>query len=172
MTRPRRDDRGVAALELGIFSTVLLLVTFAALPLYAMMRSSQKVSKASAATLRYATAVASNGRRTGETLSRRPTYDDIRTFARDSTGDADLDVVVTVCKGVTCTAIDKDTAEADRQQPIPAAAGDLVKLTVRTTVDLSLLGRVANATSRITGNGLKYPENDMSIQSTASAREE
>lgn len=172
MTRVRRhDDRGVAALELGIFTSVLMLVAFGALPLYSMMRASQRVSKTSAATLRYATAVEANGHRTsGGALTRRPTYDDIENFARETANDPTLEVVVTVCKGGTCTDITTDSPDTD--SPIPAVAGDTVRLTVRTGVDLSVLGRVANAAAGMTGSDRAFPENEVTIESTASAREE
>lgn len=167
----RRDDRGVAALEMGIFASVLLLLAFGALPLYAMLRASQKVSKASAATMRYATAVAANGTRTaGGTLSRRPTYDEIQTFARETADDDDLDVTVTVCRGESCT--DVTAASPGHADPIPARSGDTVRLTLRTTVDLSVLGRVANAAARIAGDEPVFQENETTVTSTASAREE
>lgn len=171
MTRLVRDDRGIAALEIGIFSTVLLLVAFGALPLYSMLRASQQVSKSSAATLRYATSVASNARRTaGGTLSRRPTYVEIRDFAREAAGDPALDVTVTVCKGASCT--DITDASPTKTAPIPAAAGDTVRLSLRATVDLRVLGRVANAAAALSGGGPVFPENRTAVTSTAGAREE
>lgn len=167
----RRDERGIAALEMGILVSLLMLLAFGALPLYSMLRASQRVSKASAGTLRYATSVASNGTRTaGGTLSRRPTYDEIQSFARDAANESDLDVTVTVCKGATCTDITAD--HPDHAQPIPAASGDSVTLTLRTTVDLSVLGRIANATTRISGGEPVFPENETTVTSTATAREE
>lgn len=171
MTRLRRDDRGIAALEMGIFVTLLMLLAFGALPLYSMLRASQRVSKASAGTLRYATSVASNGTRTaGGTLSRRPTFDEIQTFARESAHQNDIEVVVTVCKGATCTDITKDSP--DHAAPIPAASGDTVKLTISSTVDLSVLGRVANVAAQLSGGDPVFPENATTVSSTATAREE
>jgi Flp pilus assembly protein TadG len=170
----RRDDRGLAALELAIFTSVLLLLAFGALPLYSMLRSYQRMAKTSAATLRFATYVAPNGTRNTSTgaLTRRPSYDDIAAFARDTANEPGLVVEVSVCKGATCTDLTTATAAAVRAAPIPAAAGDSVRLTVKTTVDLSLIGRVANATSRLSGSDLKFPENDTTITATAAAREE
>ena len=129
------------------------------------------MSKASSATLRYASAVASNGTRdaNGE-LTRRPSYDEIARFAREAADDQSLVVVVTVCKGATCT--DIDASSPTHASPIPAVSGDTVKLKVQTTVNLQVLGRVANAASRMTGNGPAFPENDVTVTSTASAREE
>lgn len=171
MSRVVRDERGLAALELAMLSSVLMLVAFGALPLYSMARAYQRTSKASAATLRYASAVDANGRRNSSgVLTRRPSYDDIEKFARDAAGDQDLKVVVTVCKGTACT--DLDASSPDHASPIPAVSGDTVKLRVSTTVDLQVIGRVANAASRLTGNGKAFPENDVTVTSTASAREE
>jgi Flp pilus assembly protein TadG len=171
VTRVRRDESGVAALEFALLMSLLMLVAFGALPLYSMARSYQRVSKASAATLRYASAVASNGKRdsSGE-LTRRPSYDEIARFARDAAGDESLAVVVTVCKGPACT--DIDGTSPTHASPIPAVAGDTVRLKVSTTVDLRLVGSVANAASRLTGNGPAFPEGDVTVTSTASAREE
>jgi Flp pilus assembly protein TadG len=167
----RRDERGVAALELAIFSTVLMLLAFGALPLYAMLRADQQVSKASAGTLRYATSVASNGRRAADgSLSRRPTFNEIQSFARGAAGDDSLVVVVTVCKGATCTDITADSPT--RAKPIPAAAGDTVRLTISKTVSMSVLGSVANAAASLSGGEPVFPENDTTVSSTASAREE
>jgi len=169
----RVDDgeRGIAALEMGIFATLLMLLAFGALPLYSLMSAHQRVTKASAGTLRYATSVASNGTRTaGGTLSRRPTFDDIQAFARDAAGESDLEVVVTVCKGETCTDVTADSP--DHAAPIPAASGDTVHLTLRTTVDLSVLGRVANAATRLSGGEPVFPEGEKTVTSTATAREE
>lgn len=166
-----RDDRGVAALELGIFMSVLLLLAFGALPLYAMLRASQQVSKTSAGTLRYATSVAPNGRRASDgTLSRRPSFAQVQTFARDAAGDPDLEVVVTVCKGATCT--DITSTSPGQNAPLPASAGDTVRLTVRKTVGMSVLGRLANVASQLSGGDDVFPENDTTVSSTASAREE
>lgn len=169
--RSLHDDSGVAALEMGIVLSLLMLLAFGALPLYTMGRAYQRMSKTSAATLRYATSVASNGTRTaGGTLSRRPTYDQVATFARDAADDPALAVVVTVCKGATCTSI--DGSSPSHAAPIPATAGDTVRLTVSTTVDLQVIGRVANAVSRIGGDGPRFPEDVMTITATAAAREE
>lgn len=165
------DDDGVAALELALLLSLLMLVAFGALPIYSMARAYQRTSKASAATLRFASAVASNGTRnaSGE-LTRRPSFDEIQQFARDAADDDDLTVVVTVCKGTSCT--DIDATSADTASPIPAVSGDTVKLKIQTTVDLQVIGRVANVASRLTGNGDAFPENDVTVTSTASAREE
>lgn len=171
MRRLTRDDAGVAAVEFAILSSLLMLVAFGALPLYAMAREYQRVTKASSSTLRYATAVAPNGVRTpGGTLSRRPSYDQIAAFARDAAGDDSVAVLVRVCKGAACT--DIDAASPLASSPIPATSGDTVTVELSSTVDLQVLGRVANAASRVTGNGPAFPENDVTVTSTASAREE
>jgi Flp pilus assembly protein TadG len=168
------DDRGLAALELGIFLSLLLVVAFGALPLYAMLHSYQRMSKTSTATLRFATSVPANGFRNANTgvLTRRPSYDQIAAFARDTANNPAVEVDVSVCKGEDCTALTAGTDAVVRAAPIPVAAGDTVRLTVRTTVDVAMLGKVANAASRLGGNEPVFPENDKTIASTAAAREE
>lgn len=170
MRRRPAGDGGIAALELALFSTLFLLLAFGALPLYSMGRAYQKVGRSSSATLRYATAVASNGTRTGGVLSRRPSYDQIATFARDTANDPNLAVRVTVCKSGTCTDIDQSSP--NRAAPIPAVAGDVVRLRIETTVDMSVLGSVANAVASLTGGDNVFPHNDVTIAATADAREE
>lgn len=171
MSRLHRDERGIAALEMAVFTLLLFLLAFGAIPLYSMLRASQRVSKASAGTLRYATSVSANGTRTeGGTLSRRPTFDQIETFARDAAGQSDLVVVVTVCKGETCTEITRDHPE--HAAPIPAASGDTVHLKLSSTVDLTALGRLANAAAQLSGGDPVFPENETTVTSTATAREE
>lgn len=172
MKRRMHGDDGVAALEMGILLTLLMLLAFGTLPVYAMMRGYQRVSKSTTATLRYATAVSSNGTRPeGGTLSRRPSYNDILRFAKDAANDATLGVVVAVCKGAApCDEI--RAGDPDAAAPIPAVAGDEVRLTITETVDLSVLGRIANAASRLSGDGPRFVENNATITSTASAREE
>lgn len=166
----RRGDDGIAALEVALFATLFLLLAFGALPLYSMGRAYQRVGRSSSATLRYATAVAANGTRTGGVISRRPSYDQIAAFARDTANDPALAVVVTVCKGATCT--DIDSASPNRATPIPAVAGDVVRLHLSTTVHMSVLGNVANAMSAITGGDRIFPNDDVTIAATADAREE
>jgi Flp pilus assembly protein TadG len=163
--RGGHDDRGIAALELGIFLSLLMLLAFGALPLYALLRSYQRVSKASTATLRYATAVDSNAHRTGGVLTRKPSYDEVAAFAHDAANDPSLEVAVTVCQGGTCAA-------ATGASPIPASAGDTVTVTIRQHVDMSVLGSVANAIASLSGAGKVFPDNDVTVTSTATAREE
>jgi hypothetical protein len=170
VSRRPAGDGGIAALELALFATVFLLLAFGALPLYSMGRAYQRVGRSSAATLRYATAVSANGTRTGGVLSRRPSYDQIAAFARDTANDPALVVVVTVCKSGTCTDIQAGSANA--AAPIPAVAGDVVKLHLHTTVDMSVLGGVANAVASLTGGDHVFPDNDVTIAATADAREE
>jgi Flp pilus assembly protein TadG len=162
----RGDDRGVAALELALVMSVLMLLAFGAAPLFTRMRAYQRVTKTSAATLRYATAVEPNGHRTSSgQITRRPSYNEIAAFARDSANDPSPAVVVTVCKGAACTA-------ASGTGPIAAASGDVVTVKVSKTVDMSVLGRIANAAASIGGQEPFYPENDVTVTSTATAREE
>lgn len=170
----RRDDDGVAALEMALVTTVLMLLAFGALPLFAMMHGYQKVNGASADTLRYATSVDANPRvvRTNpdgtQVISRRPTRDDITRFAQGAANDPNLVVTVTVYVGTSSTA---RTAAAGID-PIEAQSGDTVTVVVKKDIDLSLLGSVANAAGQLVGAGDFAPHDTVTMSSTASAREE
>jgi Flp pilus assembly protein TadG len=167
-------DEGIAALEMGIISTLLLLLAFAALPLFAMMHGYQKVNSASADTLRYATSVDANPHvvRTNadgtQVISRRPTRNDITRFAQAAANDSALVVTVTVYQGSGTTT--RTAAAGD--DPIEALSGDTVTVTVAKDVDLSLLGAVANAAAGLVGQGDVAPHGIQTMSSTATAREE
>lgn len=161
-----KGDDGVAALELALVTVLLLLLGFGALPLYSMARSYQRVDHASAAATRFAAAVDANGRRNADgSYRRRPNADEVTAFARDSAGDSSLVVRIEVCPSVTptqCTASD----------PTAALSGDVVRVTVSQTTDLSVLGSVANAVSSLVGAGDIAPKGEVTLSSTATSREE
>ncbi len=163
--RPEGDD-GVAALEMALVTTLLMVLAFSALPLFSMMRSYQRVNAASADAVRFATSVDANGRRQADgTLRRRPSAAEVVTFARDSADDQTLSVIVKICPASTpdtCTAGD----------PLSAQSGDTIEVTVSQTVDLSLLGSVANAAANLVGQGDVAPEGNHTLTSTARGREE
>jgi Flp pilus assembly protein TadG len=170
----KRTEDGVAALEMALVSSVLLLLAFGALPLFSMMHGYQKVNGASADTLRYATSVDANARvvRTNpdgtQVISRRPTRDDITRFAQGAANDPGLVITVTVYVGESTTA----RAPKPGIDPIEAQTGDLVTVVVKKDIDLSLLGSVANAVGNLVGAGDFAPNSIVTVSSTASAREE
>ena len=172
--RRARGEDGVAAVEMAVLSSVLMLLAFSALPLFSMMRAYQSVNGASADTLRYATSVDANPRvvRTNpdgtQVISRRPTRDDITRFAQAAADDSALTVSVTVYSGSSGTA--RTFTRTD--DPIEAQSGDTVTLTVSKDVDLSLLGSVANAVGSLIGAGKLAPDGVTTLSSTASGREE
>lgn len=172
--RSQRGDEGVAALELALVSTVLLILSFGLLPVFAMMHGYQKVNGASADTLRYATSVDANPHvvKTNpdgtQVISRRPTRLDIVRFAQAAANDSQLTVSVTVYDGSTNVA--RTAAASDL--PIEAESGDTVTVVVSKDVDLSLLGSVANAVSSLAGQGDIAPRGVQTMTSTASGREE
>ena len=168
------DDAGVAAVEMAVISTVLLLLAFGALPLFSMGRAYQSTSSAAADSLRYATGVDANAHSTTTSsgtvvISRRPTADDVTRFAQAATGDAALSVVVKVCPDGNRAAC---AAPSDPSRPLTAASGDTVTVTVTKVVDLSLFGSLANAIGTLVGNGDIYPNGNQSISSTSTGREE
>ena len=172
--RRARDDRGVAAVEMALVSGLVMLLAFGGLPLFAMMRAYQKVTSASADTLRFATSLDANPHvvRTNadgsQVISRRPTRSEIQSFADTATGDGAVTVSVTVYAGTSGAA---RTAAANTD-PIEAQSGDTVVVVVKRTVDLSLLGSVANAAAALVGQGDVFPQDVRTITSTASGREE
>jgi hypothetical protein len=159
---------------MAIISSLLMLLAFGALPLFALMHAYQKVNGASADTLRYATSVDANPHvvRTNadgtQVISRRPTRDDITRFAQAAADDSTLAVAVTVHVGSSATA----RAAAADDDPLEALSGDTVVVTVSKDVDLSLLGSVANATTSLVGQGDVFPHGIQTMTSTASGREE
>jgi Flp pilus assembly protein TadG len=170
----QRTEDGVAALEMALVSSVLLLLAFGALPLFSMMHGYQKVNGASADTLRYATSVDANARvvRTNpdgtQVISRRPTRDDITRFAQGASNDPNLVVTVTVYVGQSSTV----RAAKPGPDPIEAQTGDTVTVVVKKDIDLSLLGSVANSVGNLVGAGDFAPNDVVTMTSTASAREE
>jgi Flp pilus assembly protein TadG len=161
----RRDD-GVAAVEMAIVLTLMLLVSFGAVPLWKMAAAYHKVSRISAETLRYATAVTAHGTRSapGAVLKRRPTAAEVAAFAQQAAGDTTVSVTVLVCPddGPTCAAGD----------PSAASAGDGITVSVSTTVDLNALGSLANAVASVGGGGEIAPQGLVTMTSTAHGREE
>jgi Flp pilus assembly protein TadG len=174
MSRNLSDDVGVAAVEMAIISTVLLLLAFGALPLFSMGHAYQSTNSASADTLRYATGVDANAHSTTTSsgtviISRRPTANDVTRFAQAAANDSTLVVVVKVCPDGVMTAC---AAPVDPSRPLTAASGDTVTVTVSKVVDLSLFGSVANAAGTLVGGGDIYPNGTVTITSTSTGREE
>lgn len=172
-TRAMDSDEGVAALEMALITTVLLLLAFGALPLFAMGRAYQNVNSSAADTLRYATSVDANAHTAntsaGPKITRRPTADDVTRFAQAAAGDPTLRVTVKVCPDANMSAC---TTPSDTTLPLAAASGDTIVITVEKDVDLSLLGSVANAAANLVGQGDIAPDGVQTMTSTASGREE
>jgi Flp pilus assembly protein TadG len=166
MTRLRSDD-GVAALEMAIVVTLLLLVAFGAVPLWRSGAAYHTVSRVSGETLRYATAVTAHGTRSapGATLRRRPTAAEVQTFAQQAAGDTVVTVVVLVCP-------DDVAASCAAGDPSSAAAGDGITVSVSTSIDLNAAGSLANALGKLGGGGEIAPQGIVTMTSTAHGREE
>ena len=172
--RSRRGDEGIAALEMAVISSLLMLLAFGALPLFAMGHTYQRVNNAAADTVRYATSVDANAHSTttaaGTTvITRRPTATDVKKFAQAAASDPTLDVTVKVCPDGDLSAC---VTPADPSMPLAAQSGDTVVITVSKDVDLSLFGSVANAAANLVGQGDIFPHDVRPMSSTASGREE
>lgn len=173
----RHGDEGVAALEMAIISVVLMMLAFGGLPLFALMHGYQVVNGSSAGTLRYATAVYANPTPVASdgsgnpVLSRRPTRNDITRFAQAAQNDSSLSVTTVVYVGTTGSVRARRAGSTD-DDPIEAISGDTVVITVSKSVDLTLLGNVANAASALAGQGDVFPHDVRTLTSTASGREE
>ena len=166
MTRARRDE-GVAAVEMAIVLTLLLLLAFGATPLFQAGGAYHTVSRVSSETLRYATAVTAHGTRAtpSSTLRRRPTAAEVAVFAQQAAGGTPVTVVTLVCPN--------DVASACvAGDPSSAGAGDGITVIVSTDVDLNALGSLANAIASVGGGGEIAPQGVMTLTSTAHGREE
>ncbi len=166
MTRAPGDE-GVAAVEMAIVLTLLMVLAFGAVPLWKMGGAYHTVSRVSGETLRYATAVTSHGTRAtpGATLRRRPTAAEVAVFAQQAAGSTPVTVVTLVCP-------DDVAASCAPGDPSSAGAGDGITVTVSTDVDLQALGGLANAVASVGGGGPIAPQGVMTMTSTAHGREE
>jgi Flp pilus assembly protein TadG len=174
MNRVDLVDEGVAAVEMALISTVMLLLGFGAVPLFGMARAYQNTSSAASEALRYATGVDANAHTTttasgAHIISRRPTANDVTRFAQAAAGDSTLSVLVQVCPDGNMAAC---SAPADPSAPLSAASGDTVTVTVSKVVDLSLVGSLANAVGSLVGAGSIAPHGAVTISSTSTGREE
>jgi len=162
-----RRDEGVAAVEMAIVLTLMLMLSFGAVPIWKMGAAYHKVSRVSAETLRYATSVSAHGTRAtpGSVLKRRPTAAEVATFAQQAAGDTPVTVVVLVCPDDVASAC----AAGD---PSSAGAGDGITVSVSTDVDLNALGSLANAVASTVGGGDIAPQGVVTMTSTAHGREE
>ncbi|MCW2543377.1 MAG: hypothetical protein JWM40_929 [Frankiales bacterium] len=174
MSRRRdRGDDGVAALEFAMISLVLLFLAFAALPLFTLARSYEKTNNSSADTLRYASSLDANAHSTTTSagtvaISRRPTRDDVTRFAQAAANDSKLVVTVVVYPAGSTT----PRTFIDSTYPIEAESGDKVVVTVAESVDLSLLGSLANGLGSLFGSGNIVPHGVVTMSSTSTGREE
>jgi hypothetical protein len=166
-------DDGVAAVEMALISTVLLLLAFAALPLYSLARSYQRTNNFSADVLRYATSVDANAHETSAgsgVFTRRPTTTDITRFVQYSANNSTLVVTVQVCDPMTSGS--STTTNCQDLSARTPQSGDAVVVTVKQDVDLSLLGSLANGIGSLVGAGDIYPNGTVTISSTSTGREE
>lgn len=177
-----RGEDGVAAVEMALVTTLLLLLGFGALPLYSLARAYQETNKASGAAVRYAASVDANGARSQkvdddgqpvvdlsgnpvlESYSRRPTGNQVRSFARQTVGDRAMGVTTEVCA--------PDLTGCTVKDPRNARSGDGVRVTVSKVVDLGPGGSLANALGSLVGAGDFVPDGNVTISSTATGREE
>lgn len=167
MSRLRsKGSDGIAAVEMAIVLSLLMLLAFGAVPLWQMGMRYQLVSQVSAEALRYASAVTANGTRPpGGVLSRRPTAAQVAAFAQAAAGSTTVTVTTLVCPGDVSSAC----VAAD---PSSAKSGDGITVVISATVDLSVAGSIANAVGHLVGSGDIAPGGVVTLTSTAHAREE
>lgn len=165
--RRARGSEGVAAVEMAIVLSLLMLLGFGTAPLFKMGGAYHTVSRVSAETLRFATAVTAHGTRAtpGAVLRRRPTAAEVAAFAQQAAGSTPVTVLTLVCP-------DDVLSACVAGDPSSAGAGDGITVTVSTDVDLSALGAVANAVARVGGGGDIAPQGVRTMTSTAHGREE
>jgi Flp pilus assembly protein TadG len=166
----RRGEDGVAAVEFALISTVLLLLAFAAVPLFEMARAYQRTNSSAADALRYATSVDANAHKTDAgVFTRRPTAKDVTKFAQAAGNNPNFTVTVKICPGGNMNAC---AVVSNVDAASTAVSGDVVVVTVSQSVDLSLIGSVANAIGSLVGSGNIAPHGAITITSTSTGREE
>lgn len=161
-------ERGAAAVEMGVLTAVLLLLAVATVPLFQLLLAHIDLGRGAADGLRYATKARANPCSASDPacefepdpacrdLRRRPSAAGTQRYVRQAL--ADPTVSVTVHQPDNPTAL---------REPCAAAPGSRLAVTVTDQLDLGVLAAVANAASSLVGNAPMFPDETVTVSTTA-----
>lgn len=168
LARVRSEDRGIAAVELGMVMALLLLVGLVTLPIFQVMLAQTDAGRGASEGLRFATKAQANPCRASDPscvfepdpacrdLRRRPSSAGVRTYVRETLGDPAVEVVVHEPGDPTTT-----------REPCTATPGSRLAVTVSSEHDLGALAGAANAASSLVGRSPMFPEKTVTVSTTA-----
>lgn len=168
MARLRADERGIAAVELALVMVLLLLVGLVTLPLFQVMIAQTDAGRGASEGLRFATKAQANPCRASDPgcvfepdpacrdLRRRPSSAGVRAYVRDT-----LDY-----PEVAVTVHDPDDPTT-LLEPCAAVPGNRFAVTVTSEHDLGALAGAANAASSLVGQPPIFPDETVTVSTTA-----
>lgn len=166
--RLRSEERGIAAVELGLVMALLFLVGLVTLPLFQLMLAQTDAGRGASEGLRFATKAQANPCRASDSscvfepdpacrnLRRRPSSAGVRAYVRQSLDDADVTVTV-----------HEPGDPTTRYEPCTAVPGNRLAVTVSSEHYLGALAGAANAASSLVGRSPMFPEKTVTVSTTA-----
>lgn len=168
MTRLRSEERGIAAVELGLVMALLFVVGLVTLPLFQLMLAQTDAGRGASEGLRFATKAQANPCRASDPgcvfepdpacqdLRRRPSSAGVQAYVRETLDDS----------AVAVTVHDPGDPTAELE-PCTAMPGSHLAVTVSSVHDLGPLAGAANAASSLVGRSPMFPEETVTVSTTA-----
>lgn len=167
LARLRSEDRGIAAVELGMVMALLLLVGLVTLPIFQVMLAQTDAGRGASEGLRFATKAQANPCRASDPdcvfepdpacqdLRRRPSSTGVRNYVRETLDDPAANVIIHHPDDVTALL-----------EPCTATPGSRLAVTVTVERDLGALAGAANTASSLLGKPPMFPEETVTVSTT------